>query len=815
MKVKKHQFLIIFSSLLLTLLILNVFQSKSFAEEEEVTEKLGNRAFKEEVNLGEPATGAVLTSAVFGEENGRDVGYTTANGGVFSAIDVVDNEVLFTEKLEGISTVWSHSIASDGTVYIAGLGEDSKGTLWSYSPENKSVTKHGVPDDSHQFWSSTTDDSGNVYVGTYKEEEGKIFKYDPDEDEFTDFGKVDTEGDSSYVRSLAYHDGYLYAGLGVTGSVYKIDVDKPMEKEDITKNVPEILDMSQEEMGFAYDMAVAEDYLVVRFGDAAAILLYDLEKEEWVEDLVLGMKDGGSKEADGSLGFNQLPVHNNNIYITNQEEVLEVDLETLQAKETNISNGVAWKGLSFVDFGDEDEEKLRLTTFQRQGNLLTLDIEDQTKESLELVLSGDEPLDLHNLGLGPDGNLYMTTYPGGPKGAQYNTKTGEFESYAQGQAEGMIAGNDTDMFFGIYSGADIQKMNTDTLETESLFNLHDEYEQDRPYIMKFENDKLLIGTIPDYGKLGGTLTIYDPETEERETHRNVVEDHSVVGLASKDGKIYGSTSIHGGLDIEPTADNAKMFVWDIEEQKKITDFEIDLPGLDKSPIISGLTFDDEGLLWGAVDGFIFAMDSDTFEIVKHKNIYPEITNHGKWRPVHIHFGDDGLLYTDVGSKLSVVDPESEDLDHVTLVDSDDEVSFMELAYDSEDNQNIYYIDEKNYLKMIPVVEDDKSPEEPEKLEIVEATELNSLEVDYGTLKEDVDLPEKVKATLSDSSNIKVPVIWEDSDPVYDEETAGKYEFTGELDVSSLEDVVNSNNVTVKLDVKVATNYLLLQPIILI
>ena len=80
-----------------------------------------------------------------------------------------------------------------------------------------------MADASHQFWSSTTDEEGNVYIGTYKEGEGKIFKYDVSLNKFVDFGKIDDEGDSSYVRSLAYYDGYIYAGLGVTGSVYKIN----------------------------------------------------------------------------------------------------------------------------------------------------------------------------------------------------------------------------------------------------------------------------------------------------------------------------------------------------------------------------------------------------------------------------------------------------------------------------------------------------------------------------------------------------------------------------------------------------------------
>lgn len=344
---------------------------------------------------------------------------------------------------------------------------------------------------------------------------------------------------------------------------------------------------------------------------------------------------------------------------------------------------------------------------------MTVDLDAQKIIDLPLAMNGNLPLALHSLGLGPDGNLYMTTYPGGPKGARYNTKTGEVTTYSQGQAEGMVAGNGSDMYFGIYSGASIQKMNTDTLEVKTLFNLYDEYEQDRPYIMKFENEKLLIGTIPYYQKLGGTLTIFDPITGERETHRNVVQDQSIVGLAYKDGKIYGSTTIRGGLDIEPTAKKAKMFVWDVAGKKKITEFELDFPELDMPPMISGLTFDEDGLLWGAVDGILFAMDPDTYEIVKSKNLYPNIKNRGMWRPVHILFGEDGLLYTDIGGKLAVVDPKSDDLKHVSLIESGPEVSFIELAYDNEGNQNIYFIDgDSHYLKMIPVIDGGKLPVKP-------------------------------------------------------------------------------------------------------
>lgn len=710
----KKRYRKLLSSFLIAMLITSFFQFSASAEanqEETVVAKLNGRGFKEVQNLGTPATGAVVTDAVFGKENGKDVVYTTANGGLFNVIDVKNNTVLFNAQLGKVSQVWTHIIAPDGTVYIAGLAEGNAGQLWSYSPATKSVKNLGIPDASHQFWSSTTDDDGNVYIGTYKEKEGKIFKYDVTQQKFIDLGKVDAEGDASYVRSLTYHNGYLYAGLGVTGSVYRINTET-LEKENITKNVADITGKTLEEMQFAYDMEVAGNYLFVRFSGVSAILLYDLTTQEWVDRVIGGIKGDGSEDDFGAFGYSQLAVNDGKTYVINERHILEVDVNTLETRETGIRYPAGWRGSAFVDFGDNNSD-LRLVTVKRSGEIMTVDLDAQKIIDLPLAMNGNLPLALHSLGLGPDGNLYMTTYPGGPKGARYNTKTGEVTTYSQGQAEGMIAGNGSDMYFGIYSGASIQKMNTDTLEVKTLFNLYDEYEQDRPYIMKFENEKLLIGTIPYYQKLGGTLTIYDPITGARETHRNIVQDQSIVGLAYKDGKIYGSTTIRGGLDIEPTAKKAKMFVWDVAGKKKITEFELDFPELDAPPMISGLTFDEDGLLWGAVDGIIFAMNPDTYEIVKSKNLYPNIKNRGMWRPVHILFGEDGLLYTDIGGKLAVVDPKSDDLKHVSLIESGPEVSFIELAYDNEGNQNIYFIDgDSHYLKMIPVIDGGKLPVKP-------------------------------------------------------------------------------------------------------
>ncbi|MEK4522496.1 hypothetical protein MKX96_12810 [Psychrobacillus sp. FSL W7-1493] len=711
----RKQFIRAISLFLSIMLIFAVLPMTSFANsvEEDVIAKLKDRGFKSPVNLGIGASEVVLLNAAFGKENGRDVVYATANGGVFNVVDVKDNKLIFSQQLAKVSQVWSHSIASNGTVYIAALGEGNVGELWSYSPTTKIVEKLGTPNAGHQAWSSTTDDNGNAYIGTYAEGNGRIYKYDGATKSFVDFGKIDA-GNASYIRSLEYHDGYLYAGLGVEGKVYRINVET-MEKEEITKNVPDILGKPVSQIKFVYDMAVVGNYLFARFDDGgeSAILFYDLINQEWVSDKKLGKLHDGSADDFGSFGFIQLPVNGDKAYVIHNRHIVEVDINTLETRETGIRYGAGLRGGAFVDMGREDLPGLSLVTMNRTGQIFAANLETNKTVTLPTAMQA-LPLRLHNLGEGPDGNLYMTTYPGGPKGSKYNIQTGQFVTYSQGQAEGIVAGNGNDLYFGIYGGAAIQRMNTETMAIETLFDLKPE-QQDRPYIMKFVENKLLIGTIPDYQKLGGALTIYDSVTGDRKTYRNVVQDQSIVGLSHKDGLIYGSTTVRGGLDIPPSTSKAKMFIWDMESEQKLKEFELDIPELDAPPIISGLTFDDNGTLWGAVDGIIFAMDPATQEVIKYKNIYPEIKNRGMWRPVHIEIGKDGLLYTDVGGKLTVIDPSSENLDHVSLINSGPEIDFMVLANDKEGNENIYYIDgDATHLFMIPVVDGGEvvNPEEP-------------------------------------------------------------------------------------------------------
>lgn len=178
------------------------------------------------------------------------------------------------------------------------------------------------------------------------------------------------------------------------------------------------------------------------------------------------------------------------------------------------------------------------------------------------------------------------------------------------------------------------------------------------------------------------MTIYDPSKNEWKVNRNVVQDQSIVGLAYKDGKIYGSTSIYGGLGADPKASKAKMFVWNVAKNEKIKEFDLNSEGINNPVMISGLTIGSDGLLWGAADGTIFAINTDTLEVVKSKNIYPDIKGYGRWRPVYSRWAKDGILYSNVGGKLTAIDTKT--LDAAYIVDTG--------LYTLGSDDNIYYTD---------------------------------------------------------------------------------------------------------------------------
>nr|WP_304219527.1 hypothetical protein [Fredinandcohnia onubensis] len=623
------------------------------------------KRFKDPINLGSTIQSIAIYDSTYGTENGRDMMYTTASGdpAIFQVIDLESQEVVRTYPLEGTSAVWTHITVPNGNVYIGG-----NGYLYEYSPVTQEVKNVGSIGETVVYGLSY-DDKGRVYFGSYPN--AKAGRYDPNTGEMKDYGSV--APGQSYSRSTAYHNGYLYVGIGVDNRIVKLNVESG-EYESIA--VPDHVVPGSS----VWQLDAAGKYIIAGVGGGSnTLLFYDTETGQWSDKYYTNNK--GLRLIQGLPGSNK-------VYFLQGSRLKELDLDTLEAVDTGVVFGTFLRNTTWVEVeNDPDLPGQSLVTVQFGGQVSYFNLQTKKVKTIQYPIVGN-PIPIQTLEKGPEGNLYLSGYPGG-KGAVYNPETNEYKNFTLGQAEGMVPlGNK--MYFGVYPGATIFEMDPSN-PALSAKQIYDIPNQDRPFIMSAVNDQLYIGTIPDYGHLGGSLTVLDPTgAKDPVVYENVVYNQAIAGLEEVNGKLYGSTTVAGGLGIDPTEPAAKIFVWDIEKGEKITEFVPEIPGVTVQPkLISGMSLGPDGLLWSAGGGTIFAMDPESLEIVKSKNVYPEVKDYGRWRPIHIRWSEDGLMYTTLAGNLTVIDPET--LESKKLA----ETELMTIG----DDGNIYYADKANLMKV--------------------------------------------------------------------------------------------------------------------
>lgn len=659
--------------------------------------------FSDPINLGSPIESVAIYDSTYGNEDGRDVMYTTVTGNpaIFQVVDLASKEVLRTFSLEGSESSWTHITVPNGAVYIGG-----NGNLYEYSPVTKELKNLGGIGESVVYGLSY-DEEGRVYFGSYPN--AKAGRYDPKTGEMKDYGSV--APGQNYSRSTAYHDGYLYLGIGIDGHLVKLDVETG-EFEKI--ELPEAAIAGSTNI---WQLDTAGKYIVAGIGGGNnALLFYDTELEEWSEKYYQNNK--GLRLIQGKPGEDKA-------YFLQGARLQEINLATLDITDTGVVFGTFLRNTAWVEVsGDADLPGLSLVTVQFGGQVSYMNLETKKVKSTLYPIVGN-PIPIQTLEKGPDGNLYVSGYPGG-KAAVYNPTTHESQSFSLGQAEGMASlGNN--MYFGVYPGASIFEMDVTKPVENNLKQIYKIPNQDRPFMMTPIDNKIYIGTIPNYGELGGSLTVLDPTSiENTVVYENVIYNQSIVGLAEKDGKVYGSTTVDGGLGIVPTEDAAKLFVWDIDKGEVIEEFVPNIPGVSMQPRrISGMSLGPDGLIWGAADGTIFAMNPETLEIEKHNNIYPEVKDRGRWRTVHLRFGEDGFLYTTLAGKITVINPET--LESYKLASTE----LMTLGEDG----HIYYA-QGPYLMKVEVSEADP------------VITLDSLQAQIESLYEEKQMPHSLYKQIS-------------------------------------------------------------------
>jgi streptogramin lyase len=184
-------------------------------------------------------------------------------------------------------------------------------------------------------------------------------------------------------------------------------------------------------------------------------------------------------------------------------------------------------------------------------------------------------------------------------------------------------------------------------------------EQYRPRVMiTGPHGRVYIGSYPDYGLLGGAISVYDPEKNEKRVYRHIVQNQSIASLTYIDqlDLIAAGSSVKGGTGTHAVEKEAKLILWDPKEEKKI--FEI-IPVPEAKTILSLATTAD-GIVYGITNNEkVFVFDPEKKNV---KKIF--VLEFKEPREISLQTGLDGKLYGLSKEAIFTINPEN---DRVTLL----------------------------------------------------------------------------------------------------------------------------------------------------
>ncbi|CAG7629880.1 hypothetical protein PAECIP111802_01598 [Paenibacillus allorhizosphaerae] len=592
------------------------------------------------------------SAAIGTGKDGTPESYFFANGapGTFYALDAVTGERRFSQQVTGASIVWGMTYSPNGNVYFA---SSETGRLFRYSPSERNITDLGLNPSGSFVWDiDATPDGRYLYGAVYPK--GKMFEYDTETNRFRDLGTM-VPG-KEYVRGLGVTDRYIYAGLGT----YAGEEPRVVIRYDrTTGGKTEIVIPTQST--FISDVHAYGGKL---FATAGSLYVLDEETFQPLDSFGFG----------GQISPPS-PDETNLVYYTSGSKICSYRLDSGARQEAGMLPSMATTAMKTLGWvraaAGEFAGKTVLAGVTSYGDSFLFDPVSGRSTAVNLEVPGS-PVQTHSLKSGPDGMLYIGGYHQGVSVYDPDEKRFKVQQFhtLQPESVGFLNGK---VYFGMYGGAQIFEYDParpwqyGTASGNNPYRAYDIREQDRPYVFASGDNKLFIGTIPDYGHLGGKLTIYDAGSNKWKEYENseLVHNQSITGLAYSDGKLYGSTTIKGGLGITPTESEAKLFVWDVAGERKLLERNLELPG-HKPPMIGNLAIGPDGLVWGATGSAVFALDPVTLGVVKSRTLYsPNLDNSGSWRPFDLIFGDDGYIYSTIGGAITVIDPATLDFDQLS------------------------------------------------------------------------------------------------------------------------------------------------------
>ncbi|MBE7014050.1 MAG: hypothetical protein E7419_02445 [Ruminococcaceae bacterium] len=646
-------------------------------------------AYSDEIDYGRGVFSAAVTGgAICYDKDGNPLMCFSVQGGMFYVCNLLTGEIVDKESITG-KYVMSHLVktASDGKVYNHHYEANTFDVYDPLTGEYKEVYP-GVSIHSQDGGNVTHD--GKILLGSYYKTGACAYEYDIKTNTVKTYGPLDKN--SHYIKGIDADENYIYAGTGIgKGNTKLYRINRTTGEKSV------IYDFGG---SIVYNVKVNSNYIIAQTGSGC----YIIDKNNYSSVDLLA----------GSIPSDPSPYDENLFYtIVSGKEIRKIDAENKKSKwMCNISDLDEHEEVEFTQWATlptgEKVLGFRTNKMNKIGyfNPKTNKVVMHKLENFEV--RGPK---IQSLEISPDNIIYMGGYQTAM--AAYDIEKEEFiyklQYWDQNEGVGFLNGK---TYFGVYTGAQLWKYDPEKEWNYSLYKSDDgnsqgvnanprmvydiKESQDRPFVIKEYDNKLYIGTIPAYNILGGSLTIYsenETETPSAVTYKDIIQNQSITGIAVKGNLVYLSSSVTGGLGIDPIETQGKIAVFDTDTGTLVTQpFTPDLPIIGtNSKAIGELSFGPDGLLWGASSnqGLVFALDPETFEVKKYVSV-ADADQGAFMRPVYLKWGDDGLLYTTAGAHLSVINPETMTYKRLTR-----NVAIMSL----DSNGDIWYAKQGNFYKM--------------------------------------------------------------------------------------------------------------------
>ena len=578
--------------------------------------------------LGTPVKRVVgVGGAPFDSPDGTPYISASVNGSPaqFVSVNALTLEVDKIIEIPGTSSAPSMLSGADGNVYI---GTTGTAELYRYKPGADKLELLGKPIAGETYiYGLANGPGGKIYGGTYPG--GKLFEYDPVSGAFRNFGTI-VQGEK-YVRSLIYDEerGLFYVCTGTSNRLVEFDPDTGA----VSANwMPESL--AAEEYANSIDLIGGK--LFIQLNKSSKLVVMDKMTKE-----IEYTRDGVSLEVipspDGTKAY---------FFTPGDAYAHAYDLATGKTEQLfRFGRYNGWKSVRLIQTGTAESPAFTLSAWAGYNAAVRYDFKTNQHRGQALDVPG-QPIEIRSIGAGPDGRIYASGTQGGL--GVYDPATGTMTQNLSGlsQAEGM-ASIGSILYFGIYPQARIGQFDISrpvgSGNPGEIARLAADSLQDRPFGMagSSEHSKLFIGTVPQYGQLGGAFAVYDTKNGSLQTIRNLVQDHSIVTLLYKDGKVYGGTSIWGAYGAPaPVEKEGKLFVWDAASGQKV----LEIVPVEGKQAVTSLIEGPDGKIWGFAEGVLFLFDPAAQTVTERHEVLPVKYNGTIWTDAFMATGKDGNVY---------------------------------------------------------------------------------------------------------------------------------------------------------------------------